>query len=142
MKKAERAMVETADIEAKKFEKDVTKTLKEKNDHELVMMKEKVKLESEKEARKIKTLELERENLLLKADLAKKSGNVSLPKKDSPVSSASVQKPVTSSPVKKSTKTVSAAQQKLVDIKVGGKAGKDGNYADMIANQLTGLAQI
>ena len=127
----------------------------------MAMMKEKVKLESEKEARKIKALELERENLLLKADLAKKAGNVSLPKKDSASAdlakksgnailskkdsasvSSSAQKPVNASPVNKSTKNVSAAQQKLVDIKVGGKAGKDGNYADMIANQLTGLAQI
>ena len=141
LKKAERAMLEIADTEAKKFEKDYTKTAKEKNDHELAMMKEKVKLETEKEARKIKALELERENLLLKTNLAKNSGNVSLPKKDSPTSSP-VKKPVTSSPVNKSTKTVSAAQQKLVDIKVGGKGGKEGNYADMIANQLTGLAQV
>jgi len=48
------------------------------------------------------------------------------------VTSSSGDKPVTSPPVKKPTKNVSAAQQKLVDVKVGGKHGND-NYADLIA---------
>jgi len=81
-------MVETADIEAKKFEEKATKALQQKNEHELAMMKQKVKLETAKEAKRIKELELERENLLLKTNLLKKeSGNVSLPKKDSPSTS-------------------------------------------------------